>query len=651
MAIKTKEILKSYFETGDKPTESQFADLIDSLAHESTNVMRYTKDETISEESVGRLAMTRITSSGNEIIFNAYQGLIGVVDVSGTFNIGDTIASSGGGTAILVRIEEVEDVGEDEGYLLFLSTIAGTFTTADTVTTSSGGAGTINTDSVYIRPLEVGDVVVASNDFGQSHIAYLEVIAVDDYEITATITNQLDNFTLDTLLLNTNDPFDIIIISIEEIISQPEAGGEEASIAQTSEAVEDTKAVIRLEVHNALRNEVEPLGRIIRINFNGDNIEDGQELFIYDSTQGSLEFGGNPLVTFSTGSSNFETRIVGIGATLSDTIDELEAFLADENLVSDIWLKVVDRNGSNSIDLEVSHNDVLSNQFDNSGLQGKRRNYILQGDLGNDSSGGYATFSIERELTNPTFANTIVQFGNDLLSPIFNIFWNNGNTNFLYGYLLYQVDNVLTYELSASEFHNRLLDALNNDNGLLTYFDIIDDEQHDGYSNVIIRQKNSPTSSNIWTSYDTNANFGESLGSNVEISPQARIPELVRNTVLGVIVGVDGDDVLIDSSYLCKIKLAGENESISSNYALPHIAPTSSGNDSNQIFPLIAWKNGTVASLYSMLEQTNQGTSWQAVQGVWQRMINTGGLFMPLERTMGKEEVRVSRALPFLFGN
>lgn len=30
MSVQTKEILKSYFETGDKPTQAQFADLIDS---------------------------------------------------------------------------------------------------------------------------------------------------------------------------------------------------------------------------------------------------------------------------------------------------------------------------------------------------------------------------------------------------------------------------------------------------------------------------------------------------------------------------------------------------------------------------------------------------------------------------------------------
>ena len=33
MAIKSRDILKTYFENGDKPDENQFSDLIDSLIH------------------------------------------------------------------------------------------------------------------------------------------------------------------------------------------------------------------------------------------------------------------------------------------------------------------------------------------------------------------------------------------------------------------------------------------------------------------------------------------------------------------------------------------------------------------------------------------------------------------------------------------
>lgn len=31
MAVQTKEVLKSYFETGDKPTQEEFADLIETF--------------------------------------------------------------------------------------------------------------------------------------------------------------------------------------------------------------------------------------------------------------------------------------------------------------------------------------------------------------------------------------------------------------------------------------------------------------------------------------------------------------------------------------------------------------------------------------------------------------------------------------------
>lgn len=31
MAVKTKAVLKTYFETGDKPTQGQFEDLIDTM--------------------------------------------------------------------------------------------------------------------------------------------------------------------------------------------------------------------------------------------------------------------------------------------------------------------------------------------------------------------------------------------------------------------------------------------------------------------------------------------------------------------------------------------------------------------------------------------------------------------------------------------
>jgi hypothetical protein len=50
MAIVSRALLKTYFETGDKPTQAQFASLIDSLFHktEDTVAVRVAVPETSS---------------------------------------------------------------------------------------------------------------------------------------------------------------------------------------------------------------------------------------------------------------------------------------------------------------------------------------------------------------------------------------------------------------------------------------------------------------------------------------------------------------------------------------------------------------------------------------------------------------------------
>lgn len=62
MSVQTKEILKSYFETGDKPTQAQFADLIDSCFNLPELVKR---TATVSEISNTATAVT-LTISGSK---------------------------------------------------------------------------------------------------------------------------------------------------------------------------------------------------------------------------------------------------------------------------------------------------------------------------------------------------------------------------------------------------------------------------------------------------------------------------------------------------------------------------------------------------------------------------------------------------------
>ena len=47
MASQTKDILKSYFETGDKPTQQQFADLIDSMFNKTDDMLSGAKTSAV----------------------------------------------------------------------------------------------------------------------------------------------------------------------------------------------------------------------------------------------------------------------------------------------------------------------------------------------------------------------------------------------------------------------------------------------------------------------------------------------------------------------------------------------------------------------------------------------------------------------------
>ena len=65
MAIVPKADLKNYFNKGDKPTEEQFADLIDSFRHvDSSEFTNITSVESNIISSSNQIIAKNITSSG-----------------------------------------------------------------------------------------------------------------------------------------------------------------------------------------------------------------------------------------------------------------------------------------------------------------------------------------------------------------------------------------------------------------------------------------------------------------------------------------------------------------------------------------------------------------------------------------------------------
>ena len=62
MAQKTREILKNYFETGDRPTQQEFADLIDSVFNKTDDkVVEFLSGAKSSAEDAGEFGQISIT--------------------------------------------------------------------------------------------------------------------------------------------------------------------------------------------------------------------------------------------------------------------------------------------------------------------------------------------------------------------------------------------------------------------------------------------------------------------------------------------------------------------------------------------------------------------------------------------------------------
>ena len=76
MSIVTKAILKGYFETGDRPTEAQFIDLIDTFAvlGTNTNDITFVGTVTATTGSFEHLTLTGGSSFNSITVGGGYMG-------------------------------------------------------------------------------------------------------------------------------------------------------------------------------------------------------------------------------------------------------------------------------------------------------------------------------------------------------------------------------------------------------------------------------------------------------------------------------------------------------------------------------------------------------------------------------------------------
>ncbi len=112
MAIVTKPILKGYFETGDRPTEAQFVDLIDSLAilGTNTNDITFIGTVTATTGSFEHLTLTGGSSFDSITVGGGYMGIQNAITIQGSITASGDISSSGTGSFENLNVSEFSNV-------------------------------------------------------------------------------------------------------------------------------------------------------------------------------------------------------------------------------------------------------------------------------------------------------------------------------------------------------------------------------------------------------------------------------------------------------------------------------------------------------------------------------------------------------------
>ena len=122
MTIKTKTTIKSYFEEDDKPTQGQFANLIDSFTHINTDYAKLASTvtaRTLTQDDAGKTLIFANTSAGivtlpeqtTELIQEGSRFFIrrgGTGALSFDKDAGGVILSASGATTIGIQYGEAQ---------------------------------------------------------------------------------------------------------------------------------------------------------------------------------------------------------------------------------------------------------------------------------------------------------------------------------------------------------------------------------------------------------------------------------------------------------------------------------------------------------------------------------------------------------------
>lgn len=146
MTAQTTTVLKTYFETGDKPNQSQFSDLIDSYLNLSNTALQ--------------VVHSQVTVSG-AVNFKSSFGIAGTTTVSGATSIANTLTVTGSAaTSLTGNVTVGGALAVSAASTLGAATLSGNLTVSTSANTSLTGNLSVTGPST----LTAGIVGTATND-------------------------------------------------------------------------------------------------------------------------------------------------------------------------------------------------------------------------------------------------------------------------------------------------------------------------------------------------------------------------------------------------------------------------------------------------------------------------------------------------------
>ena len=159
MSIVTKTILKGYFETGDRPTEGQFIDLIDSivtLTHANTGDVTIVGTLTVDNINIGsNISASRVSASGGFEADTLSTSSFGYISSSGDISTSGNIFAREG----VLEITNVSASSFTNIYSLSHITSSGNISASGDVIGFTGSFHYLEGDGSGLTNVRVEDVV------------------------------------------------------------------------------------------------------------------------------------------------------------------------------------------------------------------------------------------------------------------------------------------------------------------------------------------------------------------------------------------------------------------------------------------------------------------------------------------------------------